>query len=151
MQRTRVALVFLLFSAFLLTVVVQVMADTATLEVPPQQQKLVYFNLDSGDSASGTIVINGGATVDFWITDPQNNNVTVYNNVGNAQFSFQAQTSGTFLCHVFNTGSDTVQGTLNYTLEHQILGMPQETFLLLVIVGIVLLMLIVWALMSKKA
>ncbi|HVP41164.1 MAG TPA: emp24/gp25L/p24 family protein [Candidatus Krumholzibacteriaceae bacterium] len=142
-------LVFLLLSLFVLGIIAQAMADTATLEVPPQQQKVVSFTLNSGDSASGTLVTNGVATVDFWITDPQNRNVTVYGNTGNIQFSFEAQTSGTFLFHVFNKNSDTVLGTLNYTLVHRIFGMPQETFLLLVIVGVVLLMLIIWALMSK--
>lgn len=139
----------LLLSVFLLAVIAQVIADTATLEILSQQQRVVSFNLNSGDSASGTMVTNGAVTVDFWITDPQNRNVTVYSNVGNVQFSFEAQASGTFMFHIFNKNSETVLGTLNYTLVHRIFGMPQETFLLLVIVGIVLLMLVVWALMSK--
>jgi hypothetical protein len=149
MHRKMNPFVFLLLSAFTLAVIAQATADTTLLDVSSQQQKVVYFSLNSGDSASGTLVTDGGATVDFWITDPQNRNVTVYSNVGNVQFSFEAQASGTFLFHIFNKNPDTVQGTLNYTLVHRIFGMPQETFLLLVIVGIVLLMLIVWALMSK--
>ena len=143
------ALSFLFLSTLILAVIVQVSADTAKLEIPAKQQWIVSFSLSSGDSASGTLVTDGAATVDFWVTDPQNMNVTVYHNVGNVQFSFEAQISGTFIFHVFNNNSETVLGTLNYTPVHRILGMPQETFLLLVIVGVVLLMLIVWALMSK--
>jgi hypothetical protein len=149
MRHKKGTLTLLLLSTFALAVITQAIADTATLEVLPQQQKVVSFDLNSGDSASGTMVTNGAVTVDFWVTDSQNRNVTVYSNVGNAEFSFEAQTSGTFQFHMFNKNSETVVGTLNYTLVHRIFGMPQEIFLLLVIVGIVLLMLIVWAAMSK--
>lgn len=132
-----------------LAVIPQIMADTAGLQIVSQGRKDVPFTLNAGDSASGTLVMNGGVAVDFWISDPQDRNVTVYSRIGTAQFSFDAQTSGSFQFHVFNPNTETALGTLNYTLVHRIFGMPQEILLLLVIVGILLLMLIAWAATSK--
>jgi hypothetical protein len=140
---------FLLLSAFLFIAVLPTMADTTSFEILPQQQRAFSFDLSSGDSSSGTMVTNGALTVDFWITDALNNNVTAYSSTGSADFSFEAHTSGTFQFHIFNRNSQTVQGTLNYDIVHRIFGIPQEMFLLLLIVGIVLLMLIIWGLMSK--
>jgi len=149
MRHIRGILTLLFLFSFAFAVVVQVMADTVALQVLPQEQKVVSFSLNSGDSASGIMVTNGAVNVDFWISDPQNRNVTVYSSVGSVDFSFVAQTSGTFQFHVFNKNAETVVGTLNYTLVHRIFGVPQEIFLLLVIVGIVLLMVIAWAVMAK--
>lgn len=149
MQRKLGPFPFLFLSILVLAVIAEASAETAALQILPQQEKVVAFTLNAGDSASGTLIINSGASVDFWIADPQNRNVTVYNHVGNCEFSFDTQISGTFSFHVFNGNSETTLGTLNYTLVHRIFGMPQEIFLLLVIVGIVLIMLIAWAAMSK--
>lgn len=140
---------FLFLSISILALIPLAMADTAALQVLPKQEKVIAFNLSAGDAASVTLVMNSAATVDFWITDPQNRNTTVQSHVGNAEYSFDAQTSGTYLFHVYNRNSETALGTLNYTLVHRILGMPQEIFLLLVIVVIVFIMLFVWAAMSK--
>ncbi len=141
---------FLVLSVLLFTLIPQIMADTTALQVLPHEEKAIAFTLSAGDSASVTLVMNSAATVDFWITDPQSRNVTAYSHTGNAEFSFDAQTSGTFLFHVYNRNLETALGTLNYTLVHRILGVPQEIFLLLVIVVIVFIMLFVWAASSKS-
>ncbi len=140
---------FLLVVASLLAIVCPAFAETGTYQIPPQQQQIIQLNLNSGDSASGSIVVNGGGNVDFWISDPQGMNVTTYS--GQTEFSLDANTSGYFAFHMFNTSTDTsVSVTLNYNVVHEIFGMSQEMFLLLVIVGVALLMIIVWAIMSKK-
>jgi hypothetical protein len=127
----------------------QAVAETSTYQIPAQQQRLISFNLNNGDSASGTIILNGAGSVDFWISDPQNRNVTAYTNIGQTEFSINAEISGTFFFHIFNKSIDSVSATLNYNVVHRIFGMPQEIFLLLVIVGVLLLLIIFWAILSK--
>ena len=140
---------FLLVVASLLAIVCPAFAETGTYQVPPQQQQIIPITLNSGDSASGSLVVNGRGNVDFWISDPQGNNVTTYS--GQTEFSLDANTSGTFAFHIFNLSTDaSVSVTLNYNVVYEIFGMPQEMFILLVIVGVALLMIIVWATMSKK-
>jgi hypothetical protein len=151
MRTKKKALIFTLFFAICLFATVnQVNAETKTFTVLPCQQEIISLNLNAGDSASGSIVVNGEKAVDFWVSDPHNDNVTLYPNVGHADFSFTAETTGTFLIHLFNRATDSsVTVTINYNAVHRIFGMPQEMFLLIVIVGIVLLLLAVWAILSK--
>ena len=150
LNRKKSILLFLLLGLFLNTIVYTANAETGTFEISPQQQQVVSINLNNGDSASGTIVVNGEGAIDFWITDPQGNNVTVHGNTGQAQFSLDAKTSGTFQFHIFNkSASSNVTATLNYNVVRRIFGMPQEMFLLLVIVAVVLLLIVIWAVMSK--
>ena len=141
---------FLLLTFSLLATVCSVVADTGTYPIQPLQQQTIKLNLDNGDSVTGTIVVNGQGMIDFWISDPQGMNVTNYSNTGQTSFSINAQTSGTFTFHMFNPSADSsISVTINYNPNYTILGMPQELFLLLVIVGVALLLIIVWALSSK--
>ena len=150
MQHKKISLLFSLFlSTLLFATISQAIAEQNKLQIPPKQEKTVSVSLNSGDSTSGTIVVDGEGSIDFWVSDPQNKNVTSSPNIGQTQFSLNAETSGTFTFHVFNIGDSEVSATLNYNVVHRIFGMPQEMFLLLVIVGVVLLMLIIWAVMSK--
>jgi len=141
---------FLFMTSCLLAATYSVNADTGTYLIQPLQQQTITLNLNNGDSVTGTIVVNGQGSIDFWISDPQGVNITNYNNVGQTDFSMSAQTSGNFTIHIFNTGADSsVSATINYNPNYTILGIPQELFLLLVIVGVALLLIIVWALSSK--
>jgi len=141
---------FLLLTFSLLATVCSVVADTGTYPIQPLQQQTIKLNLNNGDSVTGTIVVNGQGMIDFWISDPQGMNVTNYSNAGQTSFSINAQTSGTFTFHMFNPSADSsISVTINYNPNYTILGMPQELFLLLVIVGIALLLVVVWALSSK--
>jgi hypothetical protein len=141
---------FLLLTLSLLATACTVSADIGTFQILPLQQQTITLNLNNGDSVSGTVVVNGQGLIDFWISDPQDINVTNYGNVGQTDFSMNAQTSGTFTLHMLNTSADSsVSVTINYNATYRILGMPQELFLVLVIVGIALLFIIVWALSSR--
>ncbi|MGQ9565970.1 MAG: emp24/gp25L/p24 family protein [Candidatus Bathyarchaeales archaeon] len=139
-------LFFTLVSSF---VVGFLFAETATYDVLPQQQQIVTVNLNAGDKIAGTILVNGEGTIAFWISDPQNNNVTVSSSVGQKTFSLTAETSGTFSVHLYNEGVSVVSVTLNFNVAHQIFGVPHEIFLLMVIVGIVLLLIMFWAILAK--
>ena len=150
MQHKKTSLILFLFLFMLLFAIIpQANAETKPLKLPPKQDTTISVNLNSGDSMSGTVVVNGEGSVDFWVSDPQNGNATSSNNIRYTQFSITAETSGTFTFHMFNRGDNEVTLTLNYNAVRRIFGMPQEIFLLLVIAGIVLLMLIIWAVMSK--
>lgn len=150
LYKKKIFLLFSFLSTFLFLVVSTAIAETGTYQIAPQQQKVISINLNSGDSASGTIVVNGEGAIDFWISDPQNMNVTTQSYIGHSEFSFTAETSGTFLFYMFNRSMESsVTVTLNYNVVHNIFGMPQEIFLLLLIVGVVLLLLVIWAILSK--
>jgi hypothetical protein len=142
---------FTLFLIVCLSIVIhQATAETKTYTILPQQEEIIALNLNTGDSASGSISVNGDRAVDFWISDPQNTNVTTHNNTGHANFVFTAETSGTFLIHLYNRATDSsLTVTLNYNAVHKIFGMPQEMFLLLLIIGVILLLLVFWAILSK--
>ena len=143
-------LLFFLLTFCLLSTSCLVNADTGTFQIQPLQQQTITLNLNNGDSVTGTVVVNGQGVIDFWISDPQGTNATNYSNVGQTGFSMNAQTSGNFTLHMFNTSTNSsVSATINYNPNYTILGMPQELFLLLVIVGIALLLIVVWALSSK--
>lgn len=143
-------LLFLLLAASLFVIICPVIAETGTYQIQPQQQKTISLSLNSGDSVTGSIVVNGEGSLDFWISDPQGMNVTSHSNIGQTDFSLNAQTSGTFTSHIFNRSTDSsVTAILNYNTTRRIFGMPQEMFLLLVIVGVVLLLIAVWAVLSK--
>jgi uncharacterized membrane protein YdbT with pleckstrin-like domain len=141
---------FLFLTAYFFIVICPAIAETGTYQIQPQQQRTVSLSLNNGDSVTGSIVVNGEGSIDFWISDSQGMNVTYYNNIGQTEFSLNAQTSGTFTFHILNRSTDSsVTATLNYNATHRIFGIPQEMFLLLVVVGIVLLLIIVWAVLSK--
>ena len=143
-------LLFFLLTLCLLSTSCLVNADTGTFQIQPLQQQTITLNLNNGDSVTGTVVVNGQGVIDFWISDPQGTNVTNYGNVGQTGFSMNAQTSGNFTLHMFNPDANSsVSATINYNPNYTIMGMPQELFLLLVIVGIALLLIVVWALSSK--
>lgn len=146
-------LLFLLLAVSLFVFVCPVIAETGTFQnIPPHQQRTVLISLNNGDSVTGSIVVNGEGAIDFWVSDPQNNNVTsaTHNNIGQTDFSLTAQSSGTFTFHIFNRSTDSnVTVTLNYNATRRIFGIPQEMFLLLVIVGVVLLLIVAWAVLSK--
>jgi hypothetical protein len=145
-------LLLLLLAAYVFVFICPVIAETGTYQIQPQYQRTVSISLNSGDSVAGSIVVNGEGAIDFWVSDPQSNNVTsaTHNNIGQTDFSLTAQSSGTFTFHIFNrsTGSS-VTAMLNYNATHRIFGIPQEMFLLLVIVGVVLLLIVAWAVLSK--
>jgi len=141
---------FAAFFAVVFSIIVySAIAETGTFDILSQQQQIVTVNLNSGDKISGTVVVNGEGAIDFWISDPQNNNATAPTSVGQRTFSFTAESSGTFSLHLYNKEASSVSVTLNYNVSRQIFGMPQEIFLLIVIVGVILLLIIIWALLSK--
>jgi len=126
-----------------------VFAETVTYDVFLQQQQIVTVSLNAGDKMAGTALVNGEGTIVFWISDPHNHNVTVPSSVGQKTFSLTAETSGVFSVHLYNSGASAVSVTLNFNVSHQIFGMPQEIFLLMVIVGGILLLIVFWAILSK--
>ena len=65
-------------------------------------------------------------------------------------FSFLTTEAGTYTLHFDNTQStETKTVTLNYDVEHYILGMPQEMFLTIVIVTLAVLTVAAFVLVGK--
>lgn len=112
-------------------------AETETFSVPPETDLTKSLDLRENDRVSIGFSVIGETTneIDFYITDPDGDTIYPYNNTGHVSFSFLTTEAGTYTLHFDNTQStETKTVTLNYDVEHYILGMPQTMFLTTIIV-----------------
>jgi hypothetical protein len=108
------------------------------------------LNLNDGDTVSGRITLVGGG-INFSITDVYDNIIQEDTIIGLADFQMTATEDGEYSLHFENFFStDTIFVTLNYNVQHYIFGFPQEIILLFAIVGLVLIAVIVFALLSPR-
>ena len=137
---------------FLLLVLVcgSAKAYSETLKVPGQGSTSRIENLNEGDQVMGRIILVGDS-VNFSVSGPDSETILNYTVTGLAEFSFSAIKAGryVFLFENFSSGDDK-SVALNYSIQNYIFGLPQEYFLLLVIVGIVLVAVVVFASLSPK-
>jgi hypothetical protein len=126
--------------------------------VPGLQTNTTTFSLNRGDRVSGSINVTGGFSndVNFNITDPHGNTVVNLNHVIQSGFSFIAPSTGVYTMIFDNTGGliqKTV--TVDYSVTPSIVGLPQQTFTVLIIITIIIIVFIAiigWLLLnySKK-
>ncbi len=135
MQKQNVlsALIALLVLSFALSAVC-----SQTINVPSGNPTTTTLSLNKGDYVSGSIVVTGGITsdVNFYITDPDGNNVISYSQVTQTSFSFSAQTTGTYTLFFQNLGLLTKNVTLDYNIKASIIGLPQDTFIISLVASI---------------
>jgi hypothetical protein len=124
------------------------LATTETLTVPPRDIITRSLNLREEDRVSGSISVIGGSgnDIDFYVVSPDDIVVLRIERLTHKDFSFEAEKGGTYVLHFDNSFSVLVskQVTLNYSIKHFIMGIPQEQFLLLVVVAIILIAIIVF-------
>ncbi len=115
-----------------------------TITVPLGEPTTTNISLNQGDYISGSIVVTGGlnSNINFYITDPDSNNVASYSQVIQTSFSFTAQTTGTYTLHFQNLGLLSRNVTVDYNIKSSVIGLPQDTFIILV-VAIILTIIIV--------
>jgi len=126
--------------------------------VPGLQITTTTFSLNRGDRVSGSINVTGvfNNDVNFNITDPQGNIVVNLNHVIQSDFSFIAPSAG-----VYTMFFDNMRGliqktvTVDYSVTHSVVGLPQQTFTVLIIITIIIIVFIAiigWLLLnySKK-
>lgn len=145
-ERSLVILVFLL--VLLASITGTASATTETLTVPPLHEITRSLSLREGDRVSGSISVIGGSgnDIDFFVVDPDGIIVLQAERLTHKDFSFSAKKGGTYVLHFDNSFSllASKQVTLNYNIEHYIMGLPQEQFLLLVIVAVIVVAVIIF-------
>jgi len=144
----KIALCLLAFTMFLF--VGFAYAPTRTLSVEGKQKISIPLELKENDRFSGKILVSGNLDIDFYVVDPNGNVFLSYIKVGNLEFAFSAPRDGQYTFYFDNTESDQQKDvTFNYNIQHYIFGVPQELFLLGVIVVIIMICLVVFAASSK--
>lgn len=110
------------------------------------------LDLNEGDRVSGRfVVVSHESIINFSILDANQNPILSYKNVGSRSFQFTVLESGVYTLQFENLFSEEAkQVTLNYDVQHYILGFPQEYVLLFVVVGLALVAVAVFAILSPK-
>ena len=110
------------------------------------------LDLNEGDRVSGRfVVVSHESIINFSILDANQNPILSCKNVGSRSFQFTVLESGVYTLQFENLFSEEAkQVTLNYDVQHYILGFPQEYVLLFVVVGLALGAVAVFAILSPK-
>jgi hypothetical protein len=93
-------------------------------------QCTLTFNLNNGDSVSGSISVTGGSgnDVNFYISDPTGGQIYNAGRVsGGTSFSFTANSSGAYILHFDNSFSllSSKQVTVSYDVSSSSGGIPE--------------------------
>ncbi|UCE43682.1 MAG: emp24/gp25L/p24 family protein [Candidatus Bathyarchaeota archaeon] len=145
----------LLISCFVLIVsstISSTKAKTETFSVPPETDLTKPLVLKENDRVFIGFSVIGKTSnqIDFFITNPDEDVVNSYDNAGHVSFSFLTTEAGTYTLHFHNTQpTEAKTVTLNYDVEHYILGVPQEMFLTMIIVIICVLAVAAFILVGK--
>src|SRR4030042_5355098 len=92
-----------------------------------------------------------GSTLDFWITCPNGTDKAINFDVGNLDYRFVCDAEGEEIMHFSNIGSfEDMFVSLEYEVQHYILGMPQMLFLTMVVVVVCVAAVAVFILMGKR-
>jgi membrane protease subunit (stomatin/prohibitin family) len=138
------AILMLVFGSFAFA------SEVETTTVPAGYVSTLTFNLQKGQTFSGSLSISGGSgnDVDFHVTNPQG--VTIVNSgrvSGGTSFSFTADSAGAYTLHFDNSFSLFSSKDVRITYDVSSPFLPNiggtDLSLILLIVGIVLVALIV--------
>ncbi len=132
-----------LILCFLISIIGTVEANVGSYNVAPGDQATCSFNVSAGDKVQITFTTAGDNSYALmsWMVLP-NSTIIDLGNADRYSAGFASSVGGKIELHFSNTGSsDTVLVALNYQVDHYILGMPQNTFFLIAVA--VLLMVVV--------
>lgn len=141
-----------LFAVVIGLVVGSAYATTENFTVPPGSEVTRSLSLHKNDRVSiGFSVVGESANgFNFYVTDPHGDIILHHERVGQKSLSFLAEMTGTYVLHFDNShSSESKMVTLNYDIEHLIMGMPQAMFLVLIIVGVLIAAIATFTLMGK--
>ena len=128
--------------------------DNASFVLQPQKEHVFALSLHGTDSVSGSFSVasNDETGIKFHVDDPEGNTILTYNNVLQRSFTFVAESTGDYLLRFDNSLSSAYSKTvaLNYNITRYIMGIPQEQFLLLVIVAFALIGLVAYTLLMPR-
>jgi hypothetical protein len=129
-----------------------VSAVSRTIYVDPGQKEVEGVDLKVNDRVSGRISVIGESdnNIDFYITDPNEEVILQKERVSVKDFRFTASKEGTYTLHFDNSFSaDRKTVTFNYDIRHYIFGIPQEDFLVFLIMIVAVIGLVLFVAMSR--
>ena len=155
MQKITFASAFAIIGVLIIVgILVPAFGTNTSFTLQPLEERTVTLSLrlDDGVSGSFSTVSDDGTGVNFHVTDPYNNTILHYEDVLQRSFSFTAEAEGDFQLHFDNSLSAAYRKTvsLNYDVTHYILGLPQEQFLMIVIVAVAVVGLVLYAALMPK-
>ena len=127
-------------------------AATFTMTIPAGEEADRKIDLEVDDRViiKFTVIGKENNLISFSLVCP-NATEKSFGNTGYLSYSFVCDTKGEYKMNFAN--NDTIESklvTLNYEIEHYILGMPQMLFFALVITGVCIVMLTVYVLTSPS-
>lgn len=145
----------MILSTFVVFEIIGIAAgDNASFTLQPLKDRTITLNLKETDSVSGSfsVVSNDETGINFFVTDPYNNTILQYDNVFHRDFSFTAESDGSYQMRFDNSLSDAYSKTvsLNYSSIHYIFGMPQEQFLFVVIAFVAVIGIALFVLLTPR-
>lgn len=150
-MRVHFLLVFcFLFGVLLLGNVVEAVAHTISVDAGQEEVESVSLKVD--DEVSGRISVVGGSDndIDFYVTDPGGKVIVPKERVSVKDFRFTASKEGIHELHFDNSFSaDTKTVTFNYDVRHYIFGIPQEDFLVFVVMIVAVIGLVLFAALMR--
>ncbi len=127
-----------------------VKAYSETFEVKARSVETKSVNLNDGDHFFIQVTIIGNP-LNFTFSDPDGKAIFDQTIAGGTDFQLTATKSGSYSLQFKNELSDETKFvTLNYNIQRYIFGLPQEYFMLFVIVGLAFVAVIVFVAMSPK-
>ncbi|MFQ6068870.1 MAG: emp24/gp25L/p24 family protein [Candidatus Bathyarchaeia archaeon] len=129
-----------------------VSAVSRTIYVDAEQEEVENISLKVDDEVSGRISVIGDSSddIDFYITDPDGDVIVQHEKVSVQDFRFTASKEGTHKLHFDNTFStDRKTVTFNYDVRHYIFGIPQEDFLVFLVMIVAIIGLVLFVAMSR--
>ena len=127
-------------------------ANSGSFNLAPGNQTVCDIGVSSGDRVQLTFTAIGddSGSLLFWIVFP-NSTVTNLGNVDQYSASFKSPVGGSCELHFNNTSSsETVLVSLNYEVDHYILGIPEMIFVLGVIAVLLMAFVSAYIVMSKR-
>ena len=150
MRRHTIFLFCLLFGVSMLTINMT-HAVSRTVSVAPGEEEVENIGLKVADEVSGKISVVGDSSddINFFITDPDGKVVVSFNRVSLTSFRFKASKEGIYTLHFDNTFSaEPKTVTFNYDVRHYIFGIPQEDFLVFIVMIVAVAGLILFVALS---
>jgi len=129
-------------------------ATTLSITVPAGEEVTRKINLVVDDHVLIRFTVlgtSGSKTVTFTLSFPNPDVDIKFGETGAVSYSFVVDVEGEYTLHFAN--SDTTESklvTLNYEIDHYILGIPQMLFLALVIAVLCVAMVASYVLMSRR-
>ena len=129
---------------------VNAVSQTISVDAGREEVKNIDLKVDAEVSGRISVIGDFNDDIDFYISDPDGEAVVPKERVSVKDFRFTASKEGTYKLHFdnsFSTERKTV--TFNYDVRYYIFGIPQEDFLVFVVMIVAVIGLVLFAAMSR--